>query len=146
MRINFPAVLVAAIVYWLLGFLWYGVIFARKFVEIMNYSPQQLAEMEKSNHVGELMLTMLSGFFVMLALAYILKAGRVHSTANALKVAVVVFLGFMLATSLETVLFESRALGLYLINNSYHLVGLIFGALILSTWRKKVIATVVFEE
>jgi hypothetical protein len=45
MKINYPAVLVAAILHWILGAVWYGV-FSSKFIELMAWTPAQLAAME----------------------------------------------------------------------------------------------------
>ena len=39
MKINYPAVLVATIVHFLIGGLWYGLLFSNKFVELIAWSP-----------------------------------------------------------------------------------------------------------
>lgn len=39
MKINYPAVLVAGILHWILGAVWYG-IFSNKFVELMAWTPR----------------------------------------------------------------------------------------------------------
>ncbi len=49
MKINYPAVLVAAILHWILGAVWYG-IFTNKFVELMAWTPQQLSELEPKSY------------------------------------------------------------------------------------------------
>jgi hypothetical protein len=47
------------------------------------------------------------------------------------------WLGFIATSNLETVLFESRPLGLYFINNGYHLVGLLGMGALLAVWRRR---------
>ncbi len=42
-----------------------------------------------------------------------------------------------MTTNLETVIFEQRPLGLYLINNGYHLVGLLGMGALLAVWRRR---------
>ena len=49
MKINYPAVLVAGIVHWILGAVWYG-IFSTKFVELIAWTPEQLKVVESQNH------------------------------------------------------------------------------------------------
>ena len=47
MKINYAAVVVSALVYWVLGGLWYSpLLFGGKFIEIMRWSPEQLARIE----------------------------------------------------------------------------------------------------
>ena len=47
------------------------------------------------------------------------------------------WLGFVVTTNLETVLFENRPLGLYLISNGYHLVGMLGMGALLAVWRRR---------
>src|SRR4030095_8277674 len=68
MKINYPAVLVAAILHWILGAVWYG-IFTNKFVELMAWTPQQLSEIENKSHTKEYLLAFLSSLVLVYVLA-----------------------------------------------------------------------------
>ena len=47
MRINYPAVVASAAAYWVLGALWYSpLLFARPFIALKGYSPEQLAALQ----------------------------------------------------------------------------------------------------
>jgi hypothetical protein len=55
MKIKYPAVIVATLVHYILGGLWYSpLLFGNKFVQIINWSPGKLAEVEKQSHAKEL--------------------------------------------------------------------------------------------
>ena len=54
MKIRYLAVLVAAIVHWLLGGLWYGVIIKNKFMELIAWSPEKLQQMANQSEVKSL--------------------------------------------------------------------------------------------
>ena len=69
MKINYPAVLVATILHWILGAVWYG-IFTNKFVELMAWTPQQLTEMESKSNMKELALAFLSSLVLVYVLAH----------------------------------------------------------------------------
>ena len=45
MRTNYPAVLVAAIAYWILGALWYGVAFSKPWMALEHMSEEQARSM-----------------------------------------------------------------------------------------------------
>ena len=74
MKINYPAVIVAGIVHWILGAVWYG-IFSTKFIELIAWTPEQLKAVESQNHAKEYILA----FGSSLVLVYIL-AHFIHYT------------------------------------------------------------------
>ena len=46
MRINYPAVLVAAIAHFIIGGIWYGLIFGNKFLEFIAWSPEKIRQLD----------------------------------------------------------------------------------------------------
>ena len=55
MRINYPAVIASAVAYWVLGALWYSpLLFARPFIALKGWTPEQLAAIEAQSHAGEI--------------------------------------------------------------------------------------------
>jgi hypothetical protein len=137
MKIKFPAVIVSAIAYWILGAVWYGLLFTKQFVSLMRFTPQQLEELQRQVPAKEYVLAFLSGLIMSAVLASLFNLIRPRSAIQAAGIAVLLWCGFVLTTTLDTVLFESRPLGLYLINNGYHLVGLLIVGSILGAWRAK---------
>jgi hypothetical protein len=45
MRPNYVAVFVAALAYWLLGAVWYGVLFGKQWMALENITPEQASSM-----------------------------------------------------------------------------------------------------
>src|SRR5258707_15470917 len=121
MKIKFPVVIVSAIAYWILGAVWYGLLFANQFVSLMHLTPQQLEEMQKQLPAKEYSLAFLSGLIMSAVLAWLFSLIKPKTAIQAAGIAALLWCGFVLTTTLDTVLFESRPLGLYLINNGYHL-------------------------
>jgi hypothetical protein len=137
MKVKLPAVIVSAIAYWMLGAVWYGVLFTNQFVSLMRLTPQQLEEMQKQVPAKEYSLAFLSGLIMSAVLGWLLSLIKPKTAIQAAGIAALLWCGFVLTTTLDTVLFESRPLGLYLINNGYHLFGLLLVGLILGSWRPK---------
>ena len=138
MRINYAAVAVSALAYWLLGGLWYSpLLFARPFVELMRYTPEQVAAIQAAGEGRQLFVALLISLLLAYVLAHFVRFTGAETARMGLLAGFWLWLGFVATTNLETVLFESRPLGLYLINNGYHLVGLLGMGALLAVWRRE---------
>jgi hypothetical protein len=138
MRINYPAVVASAAAYWVLGALWYSpLLFARPFVALKGYTPEQVAAMQAQGHAGEIGAAFLTSLVLAYVLAHFVKFTGAETAASGALTGFWLWLGFVVTTNLETVIFESRPVGLYLINNGYHLVGLLGMGALLAVWRRE---------
>jgi hypothetical protein len=138
LRINYLAVLVSALVYWVLGALWYSpLLFARPFIALMRWTPEDLARIERQGAAREIVIALASSLLTAYVLAHFVRLARAQTVADGLKTAFWAFVGFALTTNLSTVLFEGRPFGLYLINNGYNLVGFLLMGAVLAAWRKQ---------
>ena len=136
MKINYPAVLVAAILHWILGAVWYG-IFTNKFVELMAWTPQQLAEMESKSNTKDLALAFLSSLVLVYVLAHFVQYTKAINLVGGLQTAFWVWLGFIVTSQLATVIFEQRKPGLYLLNIGYQLVACLVAGALLAIWKPR---------
>ena len=138
MRINYPAVFVSGLAYWALGALWYSpLLFARPFVALMRWTPEQLAAAEAQGAGAQIVVALLTSLVLAYVLAHFVKFTGAETVGSGALVGFWLWLGFVATSNLETVLFESRPLGLYLINNGYHLVGLLGMGSLLAVWRRR---------
>ena len=137
MRINYAAVAVSALAYWLLGGLWYSpLLFARPFVALMRYTPEQVAAIQAAGEGRQLFVALLLSLLLAYVLAHFVRFTGAETARTGMLAGFWLWLGFVATTNLETVLFEGRPLGLYLINNGYHLVGLLGMGALLAVWRR----------
>lgn len=136
MKINYPAVLVAAILHWILGAVWYG-IFTNKFVELMAWTPQQLSQIESQNHTKEYVLAFLSSLVLVFVLAYCVQYTKANNLVGGLQTAFWLWLGFVATTQLASVIFEGRKPGLYLLNIGYQLVACLVVGALLAIWKPR---------
>ena len=138
MRINYPAVVASAVGYWVLGALWYSpLLFARPFVALKGWTPDQVAALQAQGHAGEVGAAFAVSLVTAYVLAHLVKFMGAETARAGLLTGFWLWLGFTATTNLSTVLFEGRPLGLYLINNGYHLVGLLGMGALLAVWRRR---------
>lgn len=135
-RINHPAVLASAALYWILGGAWYA-LFTAPFVRLMRWTPEDLARVESESHAKELAAAFAVSLLTAYVLAHFVRLAGARSAAGGAKVGLLAFVGFVLTTNLSSVLFESRPLGLYLINNGYHLICFLLMGALLAAWRRQ---------
>ncbi|MFZ0060480.1 MAG: DUF1761 domain-containing protein [Pyrinomonadaceae bacterium] len=121
MKINYPAVIVAAILHWILGAVWYGV-FSSKFIELIAWTPAQIAAIENQSHTKDYILAFLSSLVLTYILAHFVQYTKAVNISGGLQTACWLWLGFVVTTQLPTVLFEGRKPGLYLLNIGYQFV------------------------
>ena len=136
MKINYPAVLVAAILHWILGAVWYGV-FSSKFIELMAWTPAQIAAIESQSHTKDYILAFLSSLVLTYILAHFVQYTKAVNISGGLQTAFWLWLGFVVTTQLPTVLFEGRKPGLYLLNIGYQFVACLAAGALLALWKPR---------
>ncbi len=136
MRINYVAVVASAVAYWMLGAVWYTV-FSSPFIALMRWTPEQVARIQTEGAGKEVSIALLVSILTAYVLAHFIKFTGADTAGKGAQTGFWLWLGFVLTTNLSTVLFEYRPLGLYLINNGYHLVGLLGMGALLAVWKKK---------
>ncbi len=133
--INPLAVLVCTIIYMVLGALWYSpLLFANRWMALMGKSQEEMQQMDY-NPVKLYGLTALGALIQCYILAHIVYFADANTIRGGIETGFFIWLGFVAVTNLNLVLFEGRSLGLYIINNGYHLVALVLAATILSLWK-----------
>jgi hypothetical protein len=138
MRINYPAVFVSALAYWVLGAVWYSpLLFERPFVALKGWTPEQAEAVRAASHAGEIGLALLVSLVTSYVLAHFVRFTGAETARTGALAGFWLWLGFVVTTNLSTVLFEGRPAGLYLINNGYHLVGLLGLGALLAAWRRR---------
>jgi hypothetical protein len=132
---NHFAVVVAAVVFFILGACWYTVL-ADPWAAGIGKTMEQL-----KREGGGSMLPMVMGFVAILVMCYTLNSllNRLGDTTagSGAKVGAFVALGFVAANIALNYAFESRGVTLWTINSGYVLVGLTIAGAIIGGWRKK---------
>ncbi|MGB7849019.1 MAG: DUF1761 domain-containing protein [Candidatus Acidiferrum sp.] len=135
MRTNYPAVVVAAIAYWVLGGLWYGVLFNKPWMALEHIT------IEQAQSVSPVVPYIVS-FLLELLIAYSIAQICIWRNANTIgrgaSVGVLLWIGFVGPITFMNYMFEMRPKELFAINAFYPLAGLVLMGAILGAWKKKI--------
>jgi hypothetical protein len=136
--INYVAVLAAAVVSMVVGFLWYGPLFGKMWIKGMGWTK---ADMEKAKKKG--MAKQYGLMFVgSLVMAYVLAHATVFAAAYTHMMGVPAglmsglwnWLGFVAPVTLGSVLWEGKSWKMWALNNGYYLVTLLAMGVVLAVW------------
>lgn len=138
--VNYLAVLVAGIVIFVLGGLWYSpVLFAKRWIALQGRTEEQMrAQAAAANMPLMYVSAFVCGFVTAWVMAHILAHVASSLTLNAGHGALVGFmcwLGFAATSSYATALFSGKPKQLWLIDSSYNLVSFVLAGMILAVWR-----------
>ncbi len=134
-HINYLAVLVAAIVAFGLGALWYSpLLFAKRWVAAHGYSPEQVKEMQAT--AGPAYGVSFACFLVM---AWVLSAfvslTGAGGAMNGMKIGALAWLGFAFTIGLTANVYSNKRLATFIIDGGYQLLYLLIMGAILGAWR-----------
>ncbi len=133
-KINLLAVLVAAIVHFGLGAVWFTV-FAQRWMAGLRMTPEELRAAQQTMSPLPYFLAFLCNLVIAYGIAWVLAQMNAHNLLRGIAVGAV--LGFIIAAAVITELaFELRASTFNLIAAGYPFVGSILMGAIIGAWRK----------
>ena len=134
MRTNYPAVVVAAIAYWVLGAIWYGVLFNKPWMALEHVTADQ---MQNASPVIPYIVSFVLEGLIAYSLAQLCIWRNANTAGRGASVGVLVWIGFIGPITFMTYMFEMRPKELFAINEFYPLAGLVVMGIILGGWTKK---------
>jgi hypothetical protein len=134
MKTNYPAVFVAALAYWLLGALWYGVLFGARWMVLENVSMEQAKSM---NPVLPYVISFILNLLIAYSLAQICIWRNANTIGRGASVGVLLWIGFIGPITYTTYMYEMRPKELFAINQFYPLAGMVLMGAIIGAWTKK---------
>ncbi len=131
MGVSWLAIIVAAIVKFIIGSVWYTVLFGRQYREL-----QGVPEGASQSGLGVAMLVQIIGDLIM---AYILARFIEHygvgGIGGGILIGFMAWLGFVATIMAGTIFYEKKPPMLAYINAGYQLVGIVLMGAILGIWR-----------
>ncbi|MEO5908085.1 MAG: DUF1761 domain-containing protein [Ginsengibacter sp.] len=132
-QINWLAVLVAGLAYFLLGAIWYTTLFGKKW---QSYNRALMNDPSAKKGTAGIMIV---SFILMLICAFGLSliVTRLSLTGwkVGLKLGLLTGICFAATAVHISYIYEKRPLGLHLINGLYNVIGNIIAAMIIASWR-----------
>jgi hypothetical protein len=136
MKTNYWAVVVSAVAYWVLGGLWYDLLFSKQWMALEHMSAAQ-ADSANPAWIWPFILTFLLNLVIAFVLAQICAWRNANTAARGAAVGIFLWIGFIGPVNYTTYMYEMRPKQLFAINEFYSLVGLCLMGAILGAWTKK---------
>ena len=131
MHVSYVVVLISAVIQWLLGALWYGLIFKKSWRKHVGF-----AEGEKpKNAVFALAAALVANLLLSFVLAHVIEMAGTRLFTDGFKMGVICWLGFMAPPLFAQHIFEGRRANLFAINAGYWLLAMAIGGAILAAFH-----------
>ncbi|OGX27608.1 MAG: hypothetical protein A2787_02570 [Omnitrophica WOR_2 bacterium RIFCSPHIGHO2_01_FULL_48_9] len=132
-EINFVAVVVAAVAYFVLGWVWYSPeVFGKAWMKELKISAKDI----KKEKMGICLLgTFLTEILAAVVLMAIIKGSFATTPFAGANVGLLAAIGFVAPATLASYLYEDRSVRLFCITVGYHTVALVTMGTILGGWR-----------
>ncbi|HKF47490.1 MAG TPA: DUF1761 domain-containing protein [Terracidiphilus sp.] len=130
--INYWAVLVSAVILWLLGALWYSpVLFGKHWAAIigrpMGEKPKGVVRGMIASFVGDL--------FLAFVFAHIILWSHARPTFDGIHIGILLWVGFVAAPLYPQSIYEGRPVKYFLINSVYWLAGFLIMGALFTNWH-----------
>jgi len=134
-QINYSAVLIAGIAPMIVGFLWYGPLFGKLWMSLIGFSEERLNELKKRGMGRYYGIAFVAALLTAFVLAWLGKIGDANTLLHWFQIAFWVWLGFVVTTMVDSVLWEGKSWKLYLLNISQKFVSIFVMAIIFALWK-----------
>ncbi len=138
MRLNWPAILLAAIVHWLFGAVWFTVL-SKPWQAGLRMSPAELQQYASHPNFWPYLISFVCNFVIAYVIARVLSAYESYGLFRGIGVGVLIGLVAAMAILTEMT-FEMRSQSFILISALYPLIGCVLMGIILGVWKAKSIA------
>ena len=116
-------VVISALLQWLLGALWYGVVFKKSWMKFVGF-----AEGEKPKYrIFGMVVSLVACLLLSFVLAHVVGWAGSNTFTGGAKIAIICWLGFMAPPLFTQHIFENRRANLFAINASYWLLAMAIG-------------------
>ena len=131
---NWPAIITAAIAYWVLGFLWYSVFFGKVWAAGLAEHGVKMPEPTKKQLFANMLSSFVANLIAAGAIGYFVKRTGMIDFAGALKLGAAAGIGIAATTITVIYVWESKPTKLWTIDAAYHILGCIICAFIIALW------------
>jgi hypothetical protein len=134
-QLNYLAVVVAAVVAFIIGMLWYSVLFRRQWMAAQGYTPEKIAAAKQGGMGGKYAATFVATLVTAAVLGVLISRMGIASTLGGVKLGVIAWLGFAAPIGFTANLFSEKPRTAWYIDTAHQLVYLVVMGIILTVWR-----------
>jgi hypothetical protein len=129
-EVNWLAVIIAAVGSFIIGFLWFGPIFGKKWMELMKFTPEHIEEGKKKGMMMSMIVSLISSVVTAFVYFSLASALLLSGYGELLMLSVLFWIAFVLPPILNGSLWEGKSWSLFWMTSIQILVSLVFMALV----------------
>lgn len=132
-QLNLVAVIVSAVIYFILGSIWYSpVMFGKTWAELQKID---MNNVNKGRLPVMLSITLILNLVVSIAIGILILKTGVDTFFGGVKLGLLCAGAFVCTSIGITFLFENRPFRLFLIDAGYHTTGILIASIIIALWK-----------
>ena len=131
LHFNHLAILVAALIQFFLGALWYSLLFAKPWMALTRHTPGERPKVA----VVAMVSSFIGGLILSFVLAHVVLWSGAATVGWGALIGFICWLGFIAAPLLAETMYEQRPFKLFAINSGYWLVALLVSGGLLAVWQ-----------
>lgn len=133
--VNYLAIVVSLVAYSLLGMLWYGPFFGKRWISLTGMADVDMnsPEMKKSQKAGYFS-SLISSFIALFTLAILMKVSGISGFTGGVLTGAGVGFGFIAMSLVGEAAWHNTPWALVAINSGYRICGLAVGGIIIGIW------------
>lgn len=132
---NWLAILCAGVAYWVLGYVWYSLLFGKIWcAELVKHRGERPAP-RGGEMAGKLISTFVSNLITAAAMAYLFKRTGIADMNHALRLAAAAGIGVAGTAVTMVSIWESKPTRMWFIDVGYYFVGALLMAIIFVSWH-----------
>jgi hypothetical protein len=135
LQLNIWAVVIAAVVYWILGSIWFSLLFGKIWSSELEKHGVKIQTPTGPQMVVKLVQTFVLNLVVAFALSYLVFVSESYTMYHAIKLGLTAGVGLSASTIGIAYTWESRSLKLVLIDIGYPILGTLACSIILTLWK-----------
>jgi hypothetical protein len=130
---NHWAVLVSAVIQWILGAIWYSpALFAKPWMAALGITPDPS---KKNTMIAGMIMSFIGSLVLSFVLLHVILWSGAGTTGTGALVGFIMWLGFIAAPTAAQNIYEGRAFRLFAINTGYWFVGMVITGAMLAIWK-----------
>ncbi|MHA2430285.1 MAG: DUF1761 domain-containing protein [Promethearchaeota archaeon] len=131
LMINWLAVIVVAIIYFLIHFFWYfPFVFGNIWLKLVGKESEP-----KSKIIRDTIIMIPTSFVTVLMIEVIMDLTAMNDIVSALIISMLLWVGFVATIAINQNNFNDRGVKLFLLEYGFYLIGFIIAGLILAVWQ-----------
>ncbi len=132
---NFLALLVSAIVYWLIGTVWFSLLMGKIWSTEHEKHGKKIKTPTSNTMIKKSILTFVLNFVVAFGVSLVVRAMHSTTLMSGISLGIILGICFPAAVMATSYLWENRPLKLSLIDVGYPVIGITACSIIMSLWR-----------